>query len=307
MKKVKIFIIAAFAFSITGCLKDKPNVDFSNIGAIAEISSSNINPTLNAPSSGLDYFSAATLPVFSVDTTCNCYLPFPVTFDVNITGQYPPAKDIAVKVAVDDTKRTAYNSMGGVKYLAAPDSIYKFDTTTAVIKAGSRLAKFNVIFYPAKIDPTQSYMLPITLTDASGLTISGNLGTIYLHLIGNVLAGSYNVTGKRTNFSGSSTTVTGTTNLANVKTASPVDATHISLDYGNVGGGTAYIIAYDPAVGLSSASATLTTAAFDTNGLTGYGIDSFTFNAPSRTFTIVSHYTNGSGNNRSITETFAHQ
>lgn len=35
-------------------------------------------------------------------------------------------------------------------------------------------------------------MLPITLTDASGITVSGNLSTIYLHVIGNPLAGNFN-------------------------------------------------------------------------------------------------------------------
>lgn len=188
MKKSEIFSIIVFALSATGCLKDKPNVDFSNIAPIAEISSSNINPTKNGPSSGLDYFNQATLPYIGADTT------FDVTFNVNITGEYPPAKDVTVTLAVDDAKRVAYNSnlAPADQFILPADSNYSFPVKTAVIKAGTRLATFTVTFLPQTLDPSKSYMLPITLTDASGLTVSGNLSTIYLHIIGNPLAGVYN-------------------------------------------------------------------------------------------------------------------
>ena len=233
MKKIKIYLIIASTVFATACLKDKPNSDFSNVGTVAEISSSNINSSLNAPSSGLDYFGSATLPVFAVDTGCNCYLPFVVTFDVNITGEFPPTKDVAVKVAIDDSKRTTYNGTGGNQYLQAPDSIYKFDTTSAIVKAGSRLAKFNVTFYPDKIDPTQSYMLPITLTDASGLTISGNLSTIYLHIIGNPLAGAYNWDWSRWNATDSTSSPLVGSFTAESTTFVPVSSTsfHVKTGY----------------------------------------------------------------------------
>jgi hypothetical protein len=94
-------------------------------------------------------------------------------------------------VGVDDAKRVAYNGMGGVQFDPQPDSTYLMGPTTMTIKAGFRLATFMVIYYPKKIDPTRTYMLPISLTDASGITISGNLATIYFHIVGNLLAGSY--------------------------------------------------------------------------------------------------------------------
>src|SRR5258708_10717521 len=102
MKKAIIYlsVVASIVFA-TGCKKDKPNVDFSNIGTIAEISSSNINPTLNAPSSGLDYFNQATLPYIGADTT------FDVTFDVNIASPNALSTDTKVTVGVDDAKRVA--------------------------------------------------------------------------------------------------------------------------------------------------------------------------------------------------------
>ncbi|HEY4937264.1 MAG TPA: DUF1735 domain-containing protein, partial [Puia sp.] len=184
MKKIVIYLLISSAIFMTGCLKDTPNVDFSGGSTIAELSHASITPN-GAPSSGLTYFGAATLPVFSsLD-------PDTVTFDVNIASDYPPTTDVSVTVAIDDAKRVAYNATGGVQFEAQPDSTFSFPTTTAVIKAGFRLVQFTVIFFPAKIDPTRTYMLPITLTDASGITISGNLATIYFHIVGNLLAGSY--------------------------------------------------------------------------------------------------------------------
>ncbi|MEJ7677852.1 MAG: hypothetical protein WKG06_08290 [Segetibacter sp.] len=110
MKKLKIFSIIAFALSLTGCLKDDPNVDFSNVAPTAEISSGSLVSD-NSPISGLSYFKSATLPSFSKDTSCDCYLPDTVTFNVNITGEFPPTKDVTVTLGIDDTKRVAYNSL----------------------------------------------------------------------------------------------------------------------------------------------------------------------------------------------------
>ena len=49
------------------------------------------------------------------------------------------------------------------------------------IAAGKRLDTLHVIFYPSKIDVTKNYMLPVSIKDAQGETISGNFGAIYFH------------------------------------------------------------------------------------------------------------------------------
>jgi hypothetical protein len=205
-------------------MKDKPNVDFSKIGAIAEISYSNINSTLNAPSSGLDYFSSATLPYIGSDSV------FTVTFNVNIASSYPLSKDITVKVGVDDAKRVAYNSANSVSFLAQPDSAYSFPAKSAIIKAGSRIATFTITYYPQKLDPALSYMLPVTVTDASGVTISGNLSTIYLHVIGNPLAGPRNWLYNRWNATDTTSAIAKT--ISGSQLFVPDDATTIEAQSG---------------------------------------------------------------------------
>jgi hypothetical protein len=72
-----------------------------------------------------------------------------------------------------------------------PDSTFKILNPTLTIPAGKYLDTFWMIVYPNKIDPTQNYMAPVQITDASGNTISANFSTIYFHTIGNPIAGAY--------------------------------------------------------------------------------------------------------------------
>jgi hypothetical protein len=303
MKKVKIYITIALSIFATACLKDKPNVDFTTISPIAEISSSNINPTPNAPSSGLDYFNAATLPYIGADTTFN------VTFDVNIASEFPPTKDVTVTLAINDSKRTAYNSNLAPEdqYVLPADSNYSFPIKTAIIKAGSRLAKFTVTFFGLTLDPAKNYMLPITLTDASGVTISGNLSTIYIHSIGNPNAGAFSVTGTRTNYTGSSSggVVASVVDLSTLspKTATPENGTVINIYYANLGP-SHYIITFN------ADGTALTNVVVDSDfaaSVSNFGIDLFTYDLASKTIHIKSHYTNSVGNDRVIEEFFTHQ
>jgi hypothetical protein len=204
MKKLSIAIPVFLLLFFASCLKDKPNVDFSGQGYIAEITTASTNGTPNAPSGGLDFFAGATLSATATD-------PDSVMFTVNIASDYPPTKDTKVTIAVNDQARVSYIAdPSKVPYLAMPANAYKLTTTTGTIKAGNRLDTFWVVFTHANMDPTQSYMLPISITDASGITISGNLSTIYFHIVGNPLAGTYHWDFTRWNSSDTTTANTGT-------------------------------------------------------------------------------------------------
>lgn len=188
MKRISIAITSLLALSLASCLKDKPNTDFTGTQSqyVAEITTSSVNGTPNAPSSGIQYFAGATLSFIGapdVDT---------VWFTVNIASDYPPKKDIPITLGIDNAALASYNAGGPPTTFALfPDTTFVMSTKTGTIKAGQRLDTFYVLFNSTKIDPTQSYMLPLSITAAPGATISGNMGTIYLHVIGNPLAGSY--------------------------------------------------------------------------------------------------------------------
>ena len=287
---------------MTGCLKDSPNVDFSKSGVIAELSHASITPN-GAPSSGLDYFNAATLPVFSsLD-------PDTITFDVNIASQYPPTTDVPVTIAIDDAKRTAYNATSSVPFDAQPDSTFSLPATTGVVKAGKNIAQFIVIYYPAKIDPTKSYMLPITLTAASGLTISGNLATIYFHIIGNLIAGSYSQEWIRYN-TASQTPPPAFDQDVSPGVFVPVSPTEISVTSGT---GVTYYLSFtnnNPPGGgdlslLTDFKLTMSAADFTAHGITLNAGPTLVLADPvNHKYTFNFGYLNGGGSPRNITDIF---
>jgi hypothetical protein len=189
MKKLLIITFSLVGLFLAGCLKDTPNVDFSNLSPIAELEYP-AGAGGNGLGSGLEFFSGGALlfPPTDVSDT--------VTFMANIASPSPLGKAVNITVGIDANALTKYNNdpNNSVKYLPLPDSTYSLITTAGSIPAGSRLATFQFVFYPSKfanLDQTQSYMAPISITAADGTTISGNFSTIYLHTIGNPIAGPY--------------------------------------------------------------------------------------------------------------------
>jgi hypothetical protein len=303
MKKL-LAIISIVSVSLTSCLKDTPNVDFSTLGTIIEIFYHDSGGNAHG---GLDNFTHDAL-LFSSTA------PVTMQFLVNIASVNPLSKDLTVTVGIDDAKRTAYNAANPVQYTPMPANMYSFTVKTGVIKAGNRLDTFNITFYPANNDPSQSYMLPISITDAQGQTISGNFGTIYFHTLGNPLAGAYNVTGTRYNYTGVVSwnnvlpvpaSYTATTNMAlySPRTAAPDNTTTVEIPFGNVGSGYNYIITL---TGTNSISVDYTFDALYSN----ITVSAATYVAATKTIHIITHYNNAlaaAGNDRIFDETFVHQ
>ena len=298
MKKLSIVIPVLSSLFLASCLKDKPNVDFSNQGYIAEITTASTNSTPSAPSGGLDFYNGATLSATASD-------PDSVMFTVNVASDYPPTQDVKVTVAVNDQARLNYIAdPTKVQFKPFPSNAYSFPVTTGTIKAGNRLDTFWVVFTHANLDPTQSYMLPITITSATGTTISGNLNTIYFHIIGNPLAGKYNQEWIRYN----ENPPAGSPDYDQIGTAVfiPVSPTTISV---NSGTGTAYQLSFVntggvlsnfsvafPSSGPGSASA---------NGITITGGPTIILADPvNKKFTFNFTYNNSAGSARNITDKF---
>ncbi len=195
MKKL-IILLGVLTVSLTSCLKDKPNVDFSNIGAFTEF-----------VHAGTPYFGSDAI----TDPGTGSDLSITTTFQVNITGVNPPTSDVKITIGVDNSVIAPYNAANtAVNYLQMPDGSFTLPTTTATIKAGTRLATFTVTFLKAKLDPALSYMLPVKILSSS-IGISGNFNIHYFHFIGNDFAGAYLWNYTRTpasgNFVGQPTTI----------------------------------------------------------------------------------------------------
>lgn len=293
MKRLFI-LIAIISVALTGCLKDKPNVDFSNIKPVVEISTANFTSTANTLPSGQENFGNATLIFAIIDSN--------VTFDVNYASVNPPASDVKVTVGVNDAARTAYNGSSDIQYLPFPDGSYSLDTPTVTIKAGTRVATVHVSFKPSLIDPTKSYLLPISITDASGNAISGNFNTIYLHQVGNPIAGSYTQEWIRYN----TATQTGTPAFDQTFGATfiPISPTEISVDSGT---GVTYLLSFTNDNGVLSDFQ----VQFDPQSVTNAGITIdegpkiIVADPINHKFEFNFRYTNSAGSPRNITDKFS--
>lgn len=121
---------------------------------------------------------------FPTDTTT-------LKISVNLASVNLPTSDVKVTIAVDAAKIAPYNSANGKNYQVLPAAAYKLTTTTLTIPSGQQVASTTISFYAATLDPSVSYLLPISIMDASGKALSSNQNTIYFNVIGNVLAGNY--------------------------------------------------------------------------------------------------------------------
>lgn len=171
-----------------------------------------------------------------------------LTVRVDLASKEIPTNPTNVTLAVDDTKRTEYNTANPQPvYLALPAANYKLTNTTLTIPAGSHYAQTTLLVFTKGLDPTLSYMVPVTIKDASGKSLSSNANTIYFHTIGNPLAGTYTWTGYRWNEATGmdTTTAPASTPKNNVSIAlGPINATTlylptVYLDQNGVAAGTA--------------------------------------------------------------------
>ena len=314
---VAVMLLSTMLF-FTSCVKNRNDgaVDFSQLSPIMQILEG-----------GLTNFSASALLFPSSD------LSDTASFHLNYAATTTAPTDIVVTLAYDAAALAAYNAANPTSpYEKFPDSIFSFTQTKVTIKAGqtySDLVKLTV--YPSKIDPTKSYMFPISITDAQGVKISGNFGTIYYHVIGNPLAGKYDLIGKRYNYSGTVVyagpvgtnanippTFVSTTNLTALspKNALPVDSKTITMSFSNLGFGSGFEYGYLVTGNATFSAITLNyNTAFLTNNSS---IDRFivagSYVPPSPTqkpaFHFITHYNNaatGGGNDRIIDEDFKHQ
>ncbi|MGI8952866.1 MAG: DUF1735 domain-containing protein [Chitinophagaceae bacterium] len=147
----------------------------------------NLQPVVLIPEGGLAGFSGGAITFPGTDPADTTY------FHVNYAATNVAPADETVTLGIDQPAIDKYNSTSGIKYDLMPDSVYSFTAKQVTVKAGNNYTDpIPLIIYPNKIDPSKSYMLPISITASpAGSIISGNYGTLYYHVIGNPIAGAY--------------------------------------------------------------------------------------------------------------------
>ncbi|PGH38447.1 MAG: hypothetical protein CRN43_15075 [Candidatus Nephrothrix sp. EaCA] len=174
---------------------------------------------------GLQYFVASALtfpPTNKRDT---------VTFSVTVQGPVL-SRDITVTLKVDESVLRAYYSKDAIDYQLMPPSNYAFVNQTGVIKAGSRFAEFQIIFFPDKFDLNKSLMCAVTASNDAGVSISSNFGHIYFHTIANPVAGVYKWDWIRYNNAGGTGNPASTSFTGRSAVFSPLNPTEVTVKMG---------------------------------------------------------------------------
>jgi hypothetical protein len=288
----KLLPIAIAVLGLTGCLKgDSINIPSSSdhLFQLEYIDLANNGTTIN---SGLNYFGKGALTFPSTDASDT------VKFIVDLVGTGTLNKDVTITVGPDNNALLDNFSSDSISYEAMPDSTYSLVSATGTIKAGTRTAAFSVVVYPGKFDPTRSYMLPLTVTDPQGYAVSQNYGHLYLHVIGNPIAGAYTWDFTRFNNSDGSGTPNGASFTGESTVFKPVNPTSIKVATGYYTQ-PSYVISFKNNGGsLSNFSAKFDAGElksnFTDNGITITQDPIITVSADNKTFTVQYVAFNGS-------------
>jgi hypothetical protein len=179
-------ILFASIIGLSSCLDDKGYTDIINsVGAEPIVSIfGNAGGSLQSGK-------------FKIDTLVGA------TYQVNLGSIDPLNKDLAVTMGVTQGA-TDFLKATNAKRVAAGDDPYEALPATAytivnpVIKAGARDADFIVnVKLPKTLDFSKEYVIPVGISDASGVKISGNLGFMNIFVGGtpNKYDGAYKATG----------------------------------------------------------------------------------------------------------------
>ena len=305
MKRNILSLALLAVISLSSCLKEHDtNVSTENFTS-DQVALQFLKEGGTTINSGLSYFGGAALT----------YPPTSVSqkevFNVSYNGHGALKSDLAVTISVDPAKVLDNLAGDKIQYELMPASMYSLPATNVTIPAGARTAPVEITFFPEKFDPTKSYMLPVKIASTSAGTISGNFGVIYFHVIGNPLAGVYDVNGTRYNYNGSSGYAGGaipagyanTAASPNPKTAKPNSTTEVSMDYANLGSSDYhYLITYDE----TKPNEVAVTGDFLT-AVANFKVWVHTYDPATKTIHIITSYTNASGFDRVIDETFKHR
>jgi hypothetical protein len=187
MKKtfyIKTAFLSLLGMSLlSSCLKDSRYVDFAGSKPLIEL------PAATGIVAGGGPFETE---AFNISST-------PSTFKiaVNIAAPNPLSTALTVKLGLDTAAITAYNTANGTSYTLLPATDYS-SSFTVTIPAGQNIGYVTVSVNTSVIDPTQSYVLPVKITDGGGQQISNYDEILYSVQAKNAYDGEYTVTGTMT-------------------------------------------------------------------------------------------------------------
>ena len=238
MKTMKINIIIKFVclLLVVNLLSSCLDGDQMNTppGASKPFVEMTFNPSGGGTvNSGLQYFSGGAI-LYPLDHEADTAI-----IAATIQGATRYGKDVKFTLGVAEAAVLDYYSSDSIDYVLMPDDLYDFIDESGTIAKGGTYVEFRVKFYPNKFDPLVNYMLPVTSTNDANIPIASNFSKIYLHAIGNPIAGGYTREWIRYN----TATQTGSPAFDKFADAifAPVNTTTVNFDSGT---GVKYIVSF---------------------------------------------------------------
>lgn len=172
--------ILALGVTLTSCLKDD-GYDNLEYGSIRNTEGGKY---VSLRTAGLNNFQRSSI---LINTLSADYDTVEVWVDLDFAQK--TTSPVTLKLGLDDSKRTAYNTANSKNFQPVTDAMVKIENTALTIPAGERAVKTNLIIKQDLFDPSKSYLIPLTILEAPDATLSSNLNTRYFNIIGNPFAG----------------------------------------------------------------------------------------------------------------------
>jgi hypothetical protein len=252
MKK-KLYMKAALSLMaialLSSCLKrGEYSVDFTKDTQLVELpGAANVSGT------------AGPFEVVGITASATGPSPFPVA--VNLAAPNPLSKSITVTLSENAAALTAYNNANMTSYTLLPAADFNSTALSVTIPAGQNLENLTIEVNTSALDPTMTYVLPLTITNGDGIQISNYNTILYQLVVKNAYDDNYTESGYKFHPSaGASHALTGTIPVTTVT------ATTSQTAVGDLGG-SGYFFNFDVSssntlVNFVAVGSTPTTAAF---------------------------------------------
>lgn len=171
-KKVSIIAVTILTFVFSSCLKDDKYINFAGVGTTIELPLAAYSPS----TTGGFVYKIST----QIDTIKSVPQDLPVV--VNVASPKPLSNDLTVTLSVDADAFNKLNTTVPNKYVLLPAAGYSLPNPKVTIPANTYLGTVIFKINTSAIDKTvKNYILPVSITDASGQQIS-NYKTIYYNI-----------------------------------------------------------------------------------------------------------------------------
>ena len=224
MKNISIYLfLMAVGITMASCLKDKDYDD----GLYGAVRNTEGGKYVSLITGGVQNFAKSSILISTLSADVKT-VEIIVSLDLGVKSTTAQT----VKIGIDNSKIATYNTANNKNFQPVTSDMVKIKATELTIPVGENYAKTTIEVFQNKFDPSKSYLIPISILEAPGATMSVNLNTRYFNVIGNPFAGAYKHDWTRFNNQTGTGAPTSTSYKGKDRTALPVTETVFSIPSG---------------------------------------------------------------------------